>query len=116
LLLTGCRGQQAAPVIPPDLDTYEGLRAALAEGHDILVLDVRTPAETEAGMIPGAVNIPHTELPDSLTKEDRDRVIVVYCQSGGRSFMAFETLAENGFDYVFDFGSVLNWQGDLQTE
>ena len=51
LALGGCA---SPPEIPPNLDTYEGLAGAVAAGKDILVYDVRSAEETEAGMIPGA--------------------------------------------------------------
>lgn len=111
----GCVMLQPAPVVPPNLDTYEGLSAAIATGADIIVLDVRTPEETETGMIPRAVNVPIDQLDDAFTRRERKQVYVVYCASGGRSRAAYETLTGNGFDYVFDFGGIGNWQDELDS-
>ena len=84
-VLSACASLASEPEIPPDLHTYEGLRAAINQGKDILIYDVRSAQEVETGMIPGAVNIPHTEIADALPRSYRNKVIVVYCQSGGRS-------------------------------
>ena len=111
-----CGTLAPAPEIPPGLDPYEGLAAAISLKQDIFIFDVRSAAEVETGMIPGAVNIPHTEIADALPKSYRNKVIVVYCQSGGRSRAAYEALIDRGFKYVFDFGSIANWQSVLSFD
>jgi len=116
MAVSGCVMLQPAPQVPPNLDTYDGLAAAINDRSDILILDVRTPEETETGMIPGAVNVPIDQIDDTFSRRDRNQVVVVYCASGGRSRLAYQTLSEKGFDYVFDFGSIHNWQGELVTD
>ena len=116
VFLSSCGTLAPAPEIPPDLDTYEGLAAAIALDRDILIYDVRSAAEAAAGMIPGAINIPHTEIAEALPGSYRNKVIVVYCQSGGRSRAAYEALTEKGFKYVFDFGSILNWKDEIPPD
>jgi rhodanese-related sulfurtransferase len=111
-LLAGC-AMFGEVVVPPDLDTYEGLAASLARGDDIFVYDVRTPEEYITGHIPGSINIPHGEIAEKLPFWKKSDVIVVYCASGGRSYMAYEALTNKGFKYVTDFGGIGNWQGDL---
>jgi phage shock protein E len=76
-------------------------------------VDVRTPGEYNSGAIPGAINIPYTELADSLPTEDRSARIVVYCRSGNRSAVAKGILADLGFTEVNDFGGVYRWKGEL---
>jgi phage shock protein E len=65
-----------------------------------LLVDVRTPEETEKGMIHGAVNYPLQQLESYLDKLPRDRTIVTYCRSGGRAAMANKTLKAKGFKAV----------------
>ena len=69
-----------------------------------LVLDVREPEEYTAGCLPGAVNIPRGVLEfriDShpLFQGRKDAQILVYCQSGGRSALAADTLQKLGFSH-----------------
>jgi len=66
------------------------------------ILDVREPAEFDAGHLPNAVNIPRGVLefkisghPTFAGQEDAD--IIVYCLSGGRSALATEALQKLGF-------------------
>ena len=64
-----------------------------------LILDVRTPEEYARGHVPGAVNIPHTEVEARLDElsGDKDRPVVVYCERGGRAGQAEATLLAAGF-------------------
>ena len=47
-------------------------------------MDVRTVGEFQAGSVPGAVNVPLSDLPDAMTKKvpDKNRVLLLHCQSG----------------------------------
>ncbi|MBL8879701.1 MAG: hypothetical protein JNG88_11330, partial [Phycisphaerales bacterium] len=101
------------------------------------ILDVRSPGEyagldlrsnKRGGHIPGAVNVPHTDLLDAagnlraptelraifekagLKPGDR---IVAHCQSGGRSSLVALALIEAGYEdvanYYLSFG---DWAAD----
>jgi len=78
------------------------LTAAQGQLGSSLILDVREPAEYAAGHLPGAVNIPRGLLefkidshPDFQGKQQS--AIVVYCQTGGRSALATQTLNQLGY-------------------
>jgi rhodanese-related sulfurtransferase len=78
----------------------------------LLVLDVRTAAEFDAGHIPGAVNIPHDVLGGRIAElgptDQRD--IIVYCRSGRRSALALAILQEAGLKRLFHLdGDYLRW-------
>lgn len=88
-----------------------GERIAWAD-RSLVVLDVRTPAEYAGGHIPGAVNIPHTELAARVAELEgaRDRDIVVYCRSGARAAQALEVLENQGFKRLFHLdGDYTRW-------
>jgi len=76
--------------------------------RSLVVLDVRTPEEFAAGHVPGAINIPHTELAARVAELDgaRDSDIVVYCRTGKRSGEALGVLEKSGFKRL------LHLQGD----
>ena len=82
-----------------------------SEPQDAYLIDVREPNETEQGMIPSAVNLPLSELPNSLhlgstdfkakygyEKPRKDQEITFYCRSGKRSTTACEIAAQNGYN------------------
>lgn len=70
-------------------------RQALADGA--LLLDVREPAEWQAGHVAGAVHIPLRTLGHHLSDLPADRLIVVACRSGRRSAIAAGWLARQSF-------------------
>jgi rhodanese-related sulfurtransferase len=73
------------------------------------LLDVRTPAEFANGHCSGAINIPVQILSGNLDAVPRDRAVVVYCRSGGRSAAAAELLAGAGFTEICDVGPMPSW-------
>ncbi|MEW6248122.1 MAG: rhodanese-like domain-containing protein [Nitrospirota bacterium] len=68
----------------------------------LLVLDVRTEGEWQAGHIEGSVKIPLTQLRARASELHQSRPIVVSCQSGYRSSIATSLLAREGMADVID--------------
>jgi rhodanese-related sulfurtransferase len=75
---------------------------------DGFLLDVREPAELKVECVPGAVNIPLSELRARLGELPRDRPIFVVCRSGQRAFYATRILAQNGFEVRTVAGGTLS--------
>ncbi len=74
-----------------------------------LVVDVRTPQEFQVTHFPGAVNIPVDQVEMRLVEfGTKDRSIVVYCASGGRSASAKSVLESMGFKDVINAGGLSN--------
>lgn len=71
---------------------------------DCTVLDVREPAEYEAGHIANAKHIPRGMLEFMIGNhpdfQDKKASVVVYCKGGGRSALATATLQQLGFTQV----------------
>ena len=59
----------------------------------ITVIDVRPVEEFNAGHIPGAINIPLSELQRHLDELDTEQEIVAYCR-GPHCVLAFDAVAE----------------------
>jgi len=78
------------------------LHRSLNTGAAPLVLDVRSPAEYAAGHIPGARNLPYSEIPDQLAALSafRDGEVVVYCEVGVRAQIAQALFEQAGFTHV----------------
>lgn len=75
---------------------------------DPIILDVRTPQEFIEGHIYGAINLPLTDLSESVVLEKLgkpDPGVLVYCKSGRSSFEASEMLAEMGYKNVCSLDS-----------
>lgn len=100
----------AEPVVAPV--TQEALleRQQRADA-DLVVLDVRSPAEFAAGHVPGAMNIPHDRIGEHLAEVPRDKDVVLYCQSGRRAGIAAQVLAEQGYTRLFHLeGDIAAWK------
>ncbi|MGH8569688.1 MAG: rhodanese-like domain-containing protein [Gammaproteobacteria bacterium] len=94
-----------------------GLESAgeLPQPANALILDVREPEEFQRGAIPGAINIPRGLLEfriGSLPQlQDPSTATLVYCQSGGRSALAAQTLQRMGYTNVVSLaGGYAAWE------
>lgn len=103
------RGVAAAAGVYSNCSCSDAAKLVTEEGSHAY-LDVRTPAEFQAGHVPGAVNVPvwlpgpagMTPNPDFLTQAkaefpDPDVALCVGCKSGRRSIAASEALAAAGY-------------------
>jgi rhodanese-related sulfurtransferase len=86
--------------------------AELLRDERVQLIDVRQPHEHEAGRIAGGRLIELSELSAAADSIDRDRPVVFYCRSGGRSAMATEAFVQAGFDAHNMTGGMLEWQSD----
>jgi phage shock protein E len=72
-----------------------------------LILDVRSPGEFSGGHYPKAINIPVDSLGGRMGELGaKDREIVVYCLSGGRSSRAKQMLEAAGYTKVINGGGI----------
>ena len=60
-------------------------------------IDVRYPSEFQYDKLPGAINIPLSEIRNAFGLLDKDREYVVYCQSERRSSAATFLLSQRGY-------------------
>ncbi len=68
-----------------------------------ILLDVRSPQEYNEGHLNGAINIPLYELERccNCNLKEKDKTIIVYCQSGIRSKKAIKILRKNEFKNLY---------------
>jgi rhodanese-related sulfurtransferase len=92
-------------------------REMMAKG-DTLVVDVRDGAEVAAsGKVAGAVHVSRGMLefradPESPYHDKqfaKDKTLIVYCASGGRSALAAKVLKDMGYGQVFNLGAFKDW-------
>ncbi|MBK5939204.1 rhodanese-like domain-containing protein [Halochromatium roseum] len=88
----------------------ETLKSRLSNGDDVVLVDVRTPAEVAQGALPNAIHIPMAVIPVRAAELPRDRDLVIYCRSGARSYHSCQFLAQQGFDNAFNLrGGIIAW-------
>ena len=83
-----------------------------------LVLDVRDAPEIEkSGKIHGALNVSRGMLefradPESPYHDKafaKDKTVILYCASGGRSALAGKLLRDMGYSHVYNVGGFKGW-------
>ena len=114
LLAVPAVGAEPAPAANAPLMGQAELLAKIdGKDPDLVVLDVRTPAEFAAGHVPGARNVSHDQLAAKLPELAglKDKQIVLYCRSGRRTLLAEETLRNAGFKKLLHLeGDYLAWE------
>ena len=95
--------------------TAKAFDERISEVPGLQIVDVRNPGEVEAGIIPGAVNIPVAQLTGRLDELDPTVPTVVYCAGGYRSSVAASLLRQRGFVDVSDIlGGYEAWNQAIQ--
>ena len=88
----------AAPTPEYRRITAEEAKERIDSGREVVILDVRTKEEFDAGHIPGALLLPNetigTEKPEPLP--DLSAEILIYCRSGNRSRQADNPMVAHG--------------------
>jgi rhodanese-related sulfurtransferase len=81
--------------------------------QDIIVLDVRTPEETQHGVINNAMVLDFydPQFQSEIEQLDKTNTYLVYCAAGGRSADASKIMAEKGFKKVYNLsGGYRAWK------
>ena len=82
---------------------------------DIIILDVRTSEEINAGYIPNSTFIDYYDknFENKINLIDPSKKIYTLCKSGGRSVKAAEILSKNGFRNVYNLeGGFMRWKAN----
>ena len=108
LILTGCSSTST-----PAVEHLDSARFAdkIVE-TDVVTLDVRTADEFMAGHINGAINIDveGDTFDAEIANLDKSKTYAVYCQSGRRSLIAVDKMANAGFGSLFNLeNGIADW-------
>ena len=107
---------EAANAVVPKVTPAQA-REMMAKGNT-LVVDVRDAPELEkSGKVAGAVHHSRGMLefradPKSPYHDKsfaRDKTIIIYCASGGRSALAGKVLKDMGYGQVYNMGAFKDW-------
>jgi rhodanese-related sulfurtransferase len=107
---------EAANAVVPRITPAQA-QEMIAKG-DTLVVDVRDAPELEkSGKVTGAVHVSRGMLefradPDSPYHDKsftKNKTMILYCASGGRSALGGKVLKEMGYDRVYNLGAFKDW-------
>lgn len=88
----------------------DGTTAHALVAAGVRVVDVRTPAEFQAGHVPGALNIPFDQIGARAAEIGSPSTpVLLYCHSGRRSGIAARALREKGYTLLYDLQAYDRW-------
>jgi len=93
-----------------NLSTQEG-KALIDRDKNLVIIDVRSEDEYNKDYIEGAINIPFSELKNSIAKIEKfkEQKILLYSERGKRSIDSARLLSKKGFLVVNLNGGVVFW-------
>jgi len=80
---------------------------------EALIIDVRTPEEFADGHLINAINIDWRgdDFEKQIATLDKNKPVLVYCLSGGRSSAAADKMRNDGFKEVYEMdGGIMKWR------
>ena len=116
MALTVKQMMEAANAAVPKITPAQA-REMIAKGNT-LVVDVRDAPEVEkSGKVAGAVHVSRGMLefradPESPYHDKnfaKDKTVILYCASGGRSALAAKVLKDMGYGQVYNVGGFKDW-------
>lgn len=114
----------AANAAVPKITPHEARERITKE--NALVVDVRDAPELQAGgKVKGALHVSRgmlefradADTPYYIAEFRKDRPIILYCASGGRSALSGKVLKDMGYEEVYNLGSFKDWVesgGDIE--
>ena len=91
-------GFTAANILRGDARVMTWDQVRTLDRNKITIVDVRLPEELALGMIDGAINIPLQKIRSQINEIPKDRPVLLYCQTGQRSYFASRILNQLGFE------------------
>jgi rhodanese-related sulfurtransferase len=109
--VTSCLKNQTDSAQVLDVVSYEKKMTQ----PNVQLVDVRTPEEFNEGHLENAVNIDFMadDFDVKVASLDKEKPVMVYCKSGGRSAKSAARLKELGFKTISDLeGGITNWTSE----
>jgi len=105
----GCKNEVDSEI---KVVTTEEMQAIL-KMDEVQLVDVRTPEEFSEGYIKNAQNIDFKSptFEQDILKLNKDKPVMLYCHSGGRSAKCAQKLKDAGFKKIYDLkGGISKWK------
>ena len=117
LLLVICAGCGESVGNSFEKISADDAKKIMSTEKNFVILDVRTKDEFDKKHIPNAILLPLAEIEKGNFTEklpDKNQKILIYCRTGRRSANAAQILVDNGYKNIFDFGGIVDWNGEVE--
>ena len=83
---------------------YETAKMILKNDKSAILVDVRSPQEYKEKHLEGSINIPIYNIEEKSKDSipNKQNIVIVYCQSGGRSSKAVKILGKQGYSKLYN--------------
>ena len=83
----------------------------MSELDDFVFIDVRPQSAYNKAHISGAISIPSSQAIERIQAEfpDRNKVIFMYCETGGRAMVVAKQLVSLGYRNIYNTGGFSQW-------
>ncbi|MBL7931616.1 MAG: thioredoxin [Bacteroidia bacterium] len=112
-VMVSCNGQSGSAGSVNKTISVEEFETRLKQG-DVQLVDVRTEEEYAGGHLKNALNynISSPDFGTNIKTLDKNKTVLVYCLSGGRSASAADLMSGEGFKEVYNLGGgIMKWNG-----
>jgi hydroxyacylglutathione hydrolase len=109
--------EQLADFEKGNLQSYESVDKTIVKEkiseENVQLIDIRRQSEYKEGHIDGAVNLYIGTLDENFEKIAKDKEVIIYCNSGNRSAVAYSLLVANGFENISNYsGGWSEWSDE----
>jgi len=95
--------------------SYKDFGQELQSQKNPILIDVREAGEFNIDSIPGAINIPLSQLKNKVSEIPKDKNVYLYCRSGMRSKQAAGILRKQGYTQMAHLqGGIMAWHGKIK--
>ena len=115
VVIVGCAQQTHIPTgLIEDVNVQEAFSLIQdnKDNPDLVIIDVRTPAEFADGHVANAINIDFNSgaFREEISKLDKDKNYLIYCRSGNRSRGAIDLMKELQFQEIYHmYQGMIGW-------
>jgi rhodanese-related sulfurtransferase len=105
----GSEGEGLKQYLPP-----EKLKGLVDNPDDsIWIIDVRPTSTYAKGHIPTARSFPSSTILSRLGELSKDKYLIFYCETGGRSYSVVKELEKKGYTRLMVWGGISRWPYEL---
>lgn len=84
--------------------SYKEAKDILKNDKSSILIDVRSPQEYKEGNLDTSINIPLYDIEAKIENiiKNKEKPLIIYCQSGNRSKRAIQILSKKGYENLYN--------------